>query len=159
MKRINCYWNKRMPLKFSINILEVYQNLWTLDPGLWTLDSRFWMLDWMLNCWTSGIAECYTVGVKTLKFTTAQSFGNNRSISITSFLNSTLIKIFSHFRCENLSTIYSFQATPFNHLKYQKPEVFRWCEDGRSTWNRLLWYSVSVKAQTLSILADNIYFF
>ena len=60
---------------------------WTLDAGLWTLDSERWTLD----------AERWTLDVKTLKFKTVQSFGNNGVISITLFLNSTLITIFGHF--------------------------------------------------------------
>ena len=94
------------------------------------------------------------------KFKTAQSFGNNRAISITSFLNSTLIKIFCHLRYENLSTVYSFQATLSNHLKYQNPEVFRWCGEGRSAWNELIWSFVSGKAQTMRFfLAVNFFHF
>ena len=97
--------------------------LWTLDSGRWTLDVGLWTLDsepWTLSSrrWTPD-AERQTVDVKTLKFKTVQSFGNNGSIQITSFLNSTLIKIFGHFRYENLS-IYSFQATLSNHLKISK---------------------------------------
>ena len=67
------------------------------NPGPWTqeLDAGPWTLD----------------SVKTLKFKSIQSFGNNESILITSFLNSTLIKIFAHFKYENLSGVYSFQAT------------------------------------------------
>ena len=79
--------------------------VWTLDSGLWTLDSKPWTLD--SRQWTPD-AERQTVDVKTLKFKTAQSFGNNGSISITSFLNSTSIKIFGYFRYENLSTFSSF---------------------------------------------------
>ena len=57
--------------------------------------------------------------VKTLKSKGVQSFGNNgnEAISITSFLNSTLVKIFDHFRYENLPMVYSFQANLSNHLK------------------------------------------
>ena len=67
--------------------------VWTLDPGRWSLDVGLWTLDskpWTLDSrqWTPD-AERQTVDVKTLKFKTAQSFGNNGSISITSFLNST----------------------------------------------------------------------
>ena len=67
---------------------------WTLDPrrwipgpGLWTLEAKLWTLDAGLWMWN---ASC-----KTLKFKTVQSFENNgnAAISITSFLNSTLIKI------------------------------------------------------------------
>ena len=78
---------------------------WSLDVGLWTLDSKPWTLD--SRQWTPD-AERQTVDVKTLKFKTAQSFGNNGSISITSFLNSTSLKIFGYFRYENLSTFSSF---------------------------------------------------
>ena len=86
--------------------------VWTLDPGRWSLDVGLWTLDskpWTLDSrqWTPD-AERQTVDVKTLKFKTAQSFGNNGSISITSFLNSTSIKIFGYFRYENLSTFSSF---------------------------------------------------
>ena len=95
--------------------LDARVGRWTLDAGLWTLDSGRWTLDtglWTLDSgrWTPD-AERQTVDVKTFKFRTVQSFGNNGSISITSFLNSTLIKIFGHFRFENLSTVYSFQVT------------------------------------------------
>ena len=67
--------------------------VWTLDPGRWSLDVGLWTLDskpWTLDSrqWTPD-AERQTVDVKTLKFKTAQSLGNNGSISITSFLNST----------------------------------------------------------------------
>ena len=66
--------------------------VWTLDPGRWSLDVGLWTLDskpWTLDSrqWTPD-AERQNVDVKTLKFKTAQSFGNNGSISITSFLNS-----------------------------------------------------------------------
>ena len=69
-----------------------YRNSWTLDAraGCWTLDTGRWTLN----------------SVKTLKFKSIQSFGNNESILITSFLNSTLIKIFGHFKYENLSMVY-----------------------------------------------------
>ena len=132
-----------------------------LDSGHWTLDSRGWTLEywhWTLDSrhWTPD-AERWTVDVKTLKSKTVQSFGNNGSISITSFLNSTLIKIFGHFRYENLSTVYSFQATLSNHLKISK---IWWCGEGRSTWNGLIWSFVSVKAQTMRyILAINFFHF
>ena len=67
--------------------------VWTLDPGRWSLDVGLWTLDskpWTLDSrqWTPE-AERQNVDVKTLKFKTAQNFGNNGSISITSFLNST----------------------------------------------------------------------
>ena len=95
--------------------------------------------------------------VKTFKFKTVQSFGNNGSISITSFLNSTLIKIFGLFRYENLSTVYSFQVTLSNHLKVLKTW---WCGEGRSAWNGLIWSSVSLKVQTMRyILAVNFFHF
>ena len=108
--------------------------LWTLDSGRWALDAELWTLDsgrwtldpgrldpgrrtldagpWMLGSgrWTL-VAGSWTVDVKTLNFKILQSFGNNGFISITLFLNSTLIEIFGHFRYENLSTFYSFQAT------------------------------------------------
>ena len=87
---------------------------WAPDSGLSTLDSEPWMLD--SRRWTPD-AECQTVDVETLKSKPVQIYG---SISITSFLNSTLIKIFGHFRYENLSTVYSFQATLSNHLKISK---------------------------------------
>ena len=97
---------------------------WTLDAALWMLNSGFWTLDfgrWTLDSgrWTQD-AQHQTVVVKTIKFKFVQSFGNNGSISITSFLNSTLIKIFGHFRYENLSTVYSFQITLSNNLKVSK---------------------------------------
>ena len=120
-----------------------YRNSWTLDAraGCWTLDTGRWTLN----------------SVKTLKFKSIQSFGNNESILITSFLNSTLIKIFGHFKYENLSTVYSFQATLSNHLKISK---IWWCGEGRSTWNGLIWSFVSVKAQTMRyILAVNFFHF
>ena len=79
-----------------------------LEAGRWTLD-----------------AGRQAVDVKTLKFKTVQGFGNNGVISITSFLNFTLIKISGHFRSENLSTVYSFQATLSNHLKIPKTRGFR----------------------------------
>ena len=60
--------------------------------------------------------------VKTLKFKTVHSFENNGSVSITSFLNSTLIKTFGHFRHEDSSTIYSFQATLSNNIKHHKAD-------------------------------------
>ena len=60
--------------------------------------------------------------VKTLKSKTVYSFENNGSVSITSFLNSTFIKTFGHFRHENLSAIYSFQATLSNHIKHKKAD-------------------------------------
>ena len=93
-----------------------YRNSWTLDArvGRWTLDSGRWTLD-------AGLRALNTrLWALKLKFKTVQSFGNNGSISITSFLNSTLIKIFGHFKYENLSTVYSFQATLSNHLKVSK---------------------------------------
>ena len=74
--------------------LDYGRKSWTLDPrrwipgpGLWTLDAKLWTLDAGLWMWN---ASC-----KTLKFKTVQSFENNgnAAISITSFLNSTLIKI------------------------------------------------------------------
>ena len=77
-----------------------YRRSWILDSGLWTLYSGLWS---------------WTLDVKTLKFKIAQRFGNNGAISMTSFLNFTLVKIFSHFRYENLSTVYSFQAILCNH--------------------------------------------
>ena len=83
---------------------------WSLNPGRWTLDAGHWTLD----------AERQTVDINNLKFKTVQSFGNNGAISMTSFLNSTLIKIFAYFSHENLSTVYSFQATLSSHLKISK---------------------------------------
>ena len=85
--------------------------------------------------------------MKNLKFKTVQSFGSNGAISITSFLNTTLIKISGHFRYENLSTVY-LRPLFLIILKHQKPEVFRWCGEGKSTWNELIGSSVSNKAQT-----------
>ena len=85
-------------MSFKENIFIFNQNIrHTGIPGPWTqeLDAGPWTLD----------------SVKTLKFKSIQSFGNNESILITSFLNSTLIKIFAHFKYENLSGVYSFQAT------------------------------------------------
>ena len=118
-----------------------------LDSGRWTLDSGHWTPD----------AEYWTMDVKTLKFKTVQSFWNNGSISIISFLNSTLIKIFGHFRYENLSTVYSFQATLSNHLKISKNW---WCGEGRSTWNEIIWPFLSVKAKKMRyILAVNFFIF
>ena len=65
----------------------VYRNtgipgLWVqeLDAGLWTLHSGSWTLD----------IERQTVDVKTLKFKTSDSFGNNGTLSITSFFQITL---------------------------------------------------------------------
>ena len=76
-------------------------------------------------------------------------------MSITSSLNSTLIKIFGLFRYENLSTVYSFQATLSNQLKISK---IWWWGEGGSTWNGLIWSFVSVKAQTMRyILAVNFF--
>ena len=105
-------------MSFKENIFIFNQNIrhtgipgpWTqdLDAGLWTLDS-----------------------VKTLKFKSIQSFGNNESILITSFLNSTLIKIFAHFKYENLSGVYSFQATLSNHLKIPKTRGFQMMWSGK----------------------------
>ena len=63
--------------------------------------------------------------VKTLKFKTVLGFGNNGAISITSFLNSTLIKTFGPFRYENLCTVYSFQVTLSNHIKISKTRGFQ----------------------------------
>ena len=85
---------------------------WTLNPGRWRLGFGRWILD----------TEHYTVDVKTL---TVQSFGNIEAISITSFFNSTLIRIFDHFRYENLSTVFSFQATLSNHLKISRTSGFQ----------------------------------
>ena len=74
---------------------------WTLVVGLWTLDSELWTLDsghWTLD------AEHQTVDVITLKFKTVQSIGpisielHNGAISITSFLNPTLIESLWSFR-------------------------------------------------------------
>ena len=94
-----------------------YRNSWTLDAraGCWTLDTGRWTLN----------------SVKTLKFKSIQSFGNNESILITSFLNSTLIKIFGHFKYENLSGVYSFQATLSNHLKIPKTRGFQMMWSGK----------------------------
>ena len=95
--------------------------------------------------------------VKTFKFKTVKSFKNNGTISITSFLNSTLIKIFGHFRYENLSAVYSFQVTLSNHLKVSKTW---WCGEEKLAWNGLMWSSVSVKAQTMRyVLALNFFHF
>ena len=71
--------------------------------------------------------------VKTLKFKTAKSFGNNGATSVTSILNSTLINVFGHFSHENLFTVYSFQAALSNYLQESKPRGFQICGDGRST--------------------------
>ena len=72
-------------------------------------------------------------------------------------MNSTLIKIFGHFRNENLSTVYSFEATLSNHLKISK---IWWCGERRLTWNGLIWSFVPVKAQTMRyILAVNFFHF
>ena len=92
--------------------------LWTqeLYTGLWTLDSERWSVEAEL---------LQTVDYKTLKFKTAQSLRNNGAISITSFLNCTLIKIFGHFRYENLSTVYLFQATLSNLQKMSKTTGFQ----------------------------------
>ena len=98
--------------------------LWTLGAGLWTLDPGRWTLEAGHSTWTLD-AERLTVDFKTLKFKTVQSFGNNGSISINSFLNSTLIKIFGHFRYENLSTVYSFQDTLSDHLIISKGRGFQ----------------------------------
>ena len=70
-----------------------------LDSGRksWTLDSGTWTLD----------------------------AGANGAISRTSLLNSTLKKIFGHFRYENLSTVYSFQANLSIHLKISKTRGFQ----------------------------------
>ena len=44
--------------------------------------------------------------------------------------------------------------------KNQKPEVFRWRRQGRSTWNGLTWSSASVKTQTMRyILAVSFFIF
>ena len=103
---------------------------WTLDDGLWTLDSGLWTLDSGLWTLDAGLRALNTrLWALKLKLKTVQSFGNNGSISITSFLNSTLIKIFGHFKYENLSTVYSFQVTLSNHLKVSKTW---WWEEGRS---------------------------
>ena len=118
--------------------------LWTLDSGRWTLDTGYWTLDaglwalhdriWMLDSklWTLDSGR-WPLDVKTLKLKNIQCFGNNGSILITSFLNSTLINIFCHFSHEIFSVAYSFQVTLSNHQKYQKPEVFISCGLGRST--------------------------
>ena len=99
---------------------------WTVDPGCWTLNAGLWALNpgiWTPDAGLSTLDSVrWTLEVKTLKFKTVQSFGNNGFISITSFFNSTLVKIFGHFRYENLSTVYSFQVTLCNHLKYQKTD-------------------------------------
>ena len=98
--------------------------------------------------------------VKTLKFKTAKSFGNNGATSVTSILNSTLINVFGHFSHENLFTVYSFQAALSNYLQESKPRGFQICGDGRSTWNELIWSSVSAKAQKMAyFLAVNFYQF
>ena len=103
---------------------------WTLDDGLWTLDSGLWTLDSGLWTLDAGLRALNTrLWALKLKLKTVQSFGNNGSISITSFLNSTLVKIFGHFKYENLSTVYSFQVTLSNHLKVSKTW---WWEEGRS---------------------------
>ena len=52
------------------------------------------------------------------------------AISKTSFSNSTLTKIFSHFRYENLSMVYSFQAILSKYLKIAKTRSFQ------MTWRR-----------------------
>ena len=83
--------------------LTLNAGLWMLDPGRWTLDAGLW-----------------TLSAKTLKFKNIQRFGNNGSTSITSFLNSTLINIFDHFRYENFSMVYLFQVTLSNHPKISK---------------------------------------
>ena len=89
--------------------------LWTqeLDAGLWTLDCKHQTLHaglWKLisETWTPD-AERQAVDVKTFTFKTVQSFGNNGSMSITSFINSSLIKIFGHFRYEKFSTVTHFR--------------------------------------------------
>ena len=62
---------------------------------------------------------------KNLTFKTVQSSGKNGAVSITSFLNSKLIKIFGHFWYENVSTVDLFQATRSNHLKISKTVGFQ----------------------------------
>ena len=90
--------------------------IWTqeLDTRLWTQNFGRWALD----------AERQIVGIKTLKFKTVLSFGINGAIPLTSFLISTLIKIFGHIRQENLSMVYSFQATLSHHLKISNARGF-----------------------------------
>ena len=90
--------------------LDLDSGRWTLDAGLWTLDAGRWTLD----------AGLWTLSAKTLKFKNIQRFGNNGSTPITSFLNSTSINIFDHFRYENFSMVYLFQVTLSNHPKISK---------------------------------------
>ena len=72
--------------------MALVAGLWTLDSGRWTMDAGLGTLD--SGRWTLAAGfltldpERYTVGVKTLKSKTVQRFGNNRAISVTSFLNS-----------------------------------------------------------------------
>ena len=84
---------------------------WTLDARFWTLSSRIWILDsglckldsggwtldsglWRLDCGCSKLSKA----LETMELT------------ITSFLNSLLMKIFSYRRYENSSTVNPYQA-------------------------------------------------
>ena len=91
------------PLTLDAGPLTLDAGPWMLDPGRWTLDAGLW-----------------TLSAKTLKFKNIQRFGNNGSTPITSFLNSTSINIFDHFRYENFSMVYLFQVTLSNHPKISK---------------------------------------
>ena len=126
---LHLWWKKKLVKyqKVSNYYVHIWERwplnarLWTLGSGLWNLNSGFWILDHRL--WTL-VAERETVEVKTLRFKTVQSFEKIGAISITSFLNSTLIKICDHFKSKNLSMVYSFQAPLSNHLKILKTRGF-----------------------------------
>ena len=95
----------------------------TLDTGLWKLDSGLWMLDLNTRPWA------LDTGRWTFDAETVQRFGNNGAISITSFLNSKVIKIFGHFRYENFS----------NHLKISITRDFQMMRRGKVDLNLSQW--------------------
>ena len=114
--------------------LTLDAGLWMLDSGRWTLDAGPWMLDpgrWTLD------AGLWTLSAKTLKFKNIQRFGNNGSTPITSFLNSTSINIFDHFRYENFSMVYLFQVTLSNHPKISKTRGLQMMWSGKVDLKRI----------------------
>ena len=131
--------------------------LWTLASGRWHLHAGLWTLDsgrWTLEAGPRALnARLWTLKLLNLKLSKALE----GSISITSISNSALIKIFSNFRYENLSMVYSFQVTLSDHLEVSETW---WCGEGSLVWNGLIWSFVSVKAQTMRyIFAVNFFRF
>ena len=87
--------------------------------------------------------------------------GNIGAISITSFLNSTLIKTFGDLSYENSSTVNPVQATLSSHLKISKTRGFQMMfrRNVDLEWINI-WSSVSGKAQTMRyFLTVNFYHF